>query len=548
MEILSLHCNIYWRQNKHGEIQTIYIKYLLLHNTDYIQSCMELKHRTNNQRMAVFIDILVDIFQSEIKFANTKSWPLLPYQTLMQRNLFKTECMEFIKHYDITWDATKISPDKVKHEYVRDKNRSQKIFESFTKCLLKIKNKLLNLNAMNFPIYKTNGLMNPMKVHGLKYEDSMKIRMRLKMPSMGMKNEIIMKPTSGQTIISNKECGISDKNKGNGENDKYPPFIKYEYDNPSFHKFNHETTTKTNFKTKMDSFNYLSPMPSPMKIDPIFPSSGKYPSFESNMNMNALDTNLCINQMNDTIVGGNCNFNLPYYSTFFETRNNERVIISNQNNQAVNKQNMDNDAHLTKMCEALLDQFINNNNTLNTNYIDNTFNPPSTVNINTVNNINIGNHYNLNGYNPSNSPQSVSPQQVGVNCQTDMRDKKDMKDNYDSKMNKIQIGNNQLNHLSDINLLNRNHLRTSNEPFRSNQQINWIPNDGNQQIQCNMANVQSTTIGTVGQISNNNSSLINNLTTTTPTTPTKETLTVRYQILSLGPGTQPIIVNSSIVE
>ena len=498
---------------------------------------MKLKNRTNNERMCVFIDILVTIFESEIKFANTKSWPLLPYQTLMQRNLFKTECMEFIKHYNISWNSSKICPDKVKHEYVRDKNRSQKIFESFIQCLLEIKQKLLspnpsNMNNNTFPIYKVNGLMNPMKVHGLKYEQTMKLRMRLKMPTS---TSMQMRARSGQTMNSNMECGGDKKQKSGND----LPFIKNEYDKyPSFHKFKDETTTSTNYSHNNHLYSSaMKPMsfiPSPMKIDPI-----NTMSFPSN------------------------------HSMFLKTRNNERVIIPKQNNQSVsnyignNNESEYNDQNLTKMCQILLEQFMNNNNQNNTNYIDNTLIPPSTVNFNTFNNINISN-FNNNGYNPSNSPQSISPQQIIGDINLNLNVNGDKKDNY---INKMKLNN---NHLSDFQGINANHIGISNEPLlklnnlnRSNQQINWNgfgnvnlnpSKSDNQQTQCNMNidHVQST----LSQISNNNSSPRNNLNinnniTSTPTTtikPVKETLTVRYQILSLGPGTTPIVVNSSIVN
>ena len=53
-------------------------------------------NNNNNQRMCLFVNIFIGILNENIHFRRTKCQPLLPYQTLIQPNKFKTICNEFI--------------------------------------------------------------------------------------------------------------------------------------------------------------------------------------------------------------------------------------------------------------------------------------------------------------------------------------------------------------------------------------------------------------------------------------------------------------------
>ena len=96
-----------------------------------------------NKRTTVFITILISIFKDQIKFNRTKKQQLIPKTILMQPNKFKTFCVEFVNHFDIKWNKTDILPLKINKIYQKDKDRSNKIHESFIKCLQDIQQLLI---------------------------------------------------------------------------------------------------------------------------------------------------------------------------------------------------------------------------------------------------------------------------------------------------------------------------------------------------------------------------------------------------------------------
>ena len=347
------------------------------------------------------------------------------------------------------------------------KNRSQKIFESFTECLLHIKHKLLNQNEpISYPVYKPKGMMNPIKVDGPKYLDSHLSNMQV----------TDFKTRGGQTNISNNQCG-RDKNIRNTLPFKYQSGESV---------VNNRTITTTNYNHKMDSAQYLSPFS--------IPTPTPTPTTNISVNHNLNDQNM-----------------------FLQTGNNinERVIIPKQNNQYKNDQN------LTKMCQILFEQFMSNNT--NTNHINNVgcnYNESTLTNLSNVQLNNTNFNY---------------TSETGTGIRTNLH----------------------VNNLSDheLNGINTNY---ASYPMIPNQQINWngfenMNHNHNRQTY-NVNNIQSNNHPLSSQYvnadANSESLLRTNSLNVNPRTNniTNKALTVRYQILSFGPGTTPIIVNSSIVE
>ena len=108
--------------------------------------------------MCLFIDILLIIFDCDIQFARTKSQPLIPYQSVIQPNSFKSQCKHFIEFYDIIWDQTDIIPSKINRIYQKDKKRSKKIYDTFIESLKKLQ--ILFLKNKSYPFYKINSMNN----------------------------------------------------------------------------------------------------------------------------------------------------------------------------------------------------------------------------------------------------------------------------------------------------------------------------------------------------------------------------------------------------
>eukprot|EP01084_Bolivina_argentea_P114046 203134_1 len=112
---------------------------------------MELNNMSNDMKMNLFIEIVLNIFNENIQFPKTKCQPLIPYQTLIQPNKFRNVCKDLLKFYDITVDLTNITPIKIGKKYQKDCKRSKKIANSWINSFLLIKNKL---NNNKYGIYK----------------------------------------------------------------------------------------------------------------------------------------------------------------------------------------------------------------------------------------------------------------------------------------------------------------------------------------------------------------------------------------------------------
>ena len=109
----------------------------------------------DNQRMAIFIEIFLNIFNETTSFKKTRSQPLLPNQTVIQPNKFREECRKFTSYYRSNVDLTDITPIKIGRQYQKDANRARKIAMSFINSFAAIKDKLLQDNEKNqFKFYK----------------------------------------------------------------------------------------------------------------------------------------------------------------------------------------------------------------------------------------------------------------------------------------------------------------------------------------------------------------------------------------------------------
>ena len=95
--------------------------------------------------------------QELIKFPKTKPKSLIPHQCFLTQSEFKDLCASFIQifgdneikwHCDIKRVGVHIINGKKKYKYIKHKNRSQELFEAFSKCLSDIKSKLI-MNGNN---------------------------------------------------------------------------------------------------------------------------------------------------------------------------------------------------------------------------------------------------------------------------------------------------------------------------------------------------------------------------------------------------------------
>lgn len=93
-------------------------------------------------RIDAFISIVGHLLTAKIKFPRTKQQPLLPNQTLMQPNRFKTALIRFLGHFSVQLDAKSVSPTRLNRVYKNDKQRSNKISKLFLDALYEIKSKI----------------------------------------------------------------------------------------------------------------------------------------------------------------------------------------------------------------------------------------------------------------------------------------------------------------------------------------------------------------------------------------------------------------------
>lgn len=100
-----------------------------------------------NQRIRLFITILLKILHSKIKFIRTKEQPLLPNQSLMQPNKFKTAFIKFIENFNLKRNAQNMASLQTVQIYHKDKKRSTKILALFVNSLQEIEKSLMS------PIY-----------------------------------------------------------------------------------------------------------------------------------------------------------------------------------------------------------------------------------------------------------------------------------------------------------------------------------------------------------------------------------------------------------
>eukprot|EP01084_Bolivina_argentea_P290949 499947_1 len=137
-----------WYNRNKPKIFGNYFFYPLIFNY-LLNHCKQIKDTPDNIKMGIFITIFVNIFEETIRFKKTKSQPLLPYQTVIQPNRFKDECVKLMDHYQIKLDLTSVNPLKVGKKYQKDAKRSQKISKSFKKAFVSIQ-QILKITKCSF--------------------------------------------------------------------------------------------------------------------------------------------------------------------------------------------------------------------------------------------------------------------------------------------------------------------------------------------------------------------------------------------------------------
>ena len=93
-----------------------------------------------------------------IKFPKTKPKSLIPHQCFLTQSDFKDLCAAFIQIFgddNIKWNCDVkrvgvcIENGKKKYKYIKEKNRSQNLFEAFSKCLSDVKSKSIENQQKN---------------------------------------------------------------------------------------------------------------------------------------------------------------------------------------------------------------------------------------------------------------------------------------------------------------------------------------------------------------------------------------------------------------
>eukprot|EP01083_Nonionella_stella_P070364 188211_1 len=147
----------WWHRNKSlrlGSSLFTIICWCVPHNFIWSQ-CVSL---SSAQKLVLFIDIFRSFMNATIKFPKTKPKPLIIQQCFLCDSVFKSICSSFIKIFgdqSITWDAnikTRIpcvQNGKKIHKYVKQKNRSQSLYNAFAHCLDRLKEKWSIYSAHN---------------------------------------------------------------------------------------------------------------------------------------------------------------------------------------------------------------------------------------------------------------------------------------------------------------------------------------------------------------------------------------------------------------
>lgn len=107
-----------------------------------------------------------------IKFPKTKPKSLIPHQCFLTQSDFKDLCASFVQifgddhikwHCDIKRVGVCIENGKKKYKYIKHKNRSQDLFEAFSKCLIDVKAKLIHNNDFLTKYQKWSQTINKFK-------------------------------------------------------------------------------------------------------------------------------------------------------------------------------------------------------------------------------------------------------------------------------------------------------------------------------------------------------------------------------------------------
>ena len=104
------------------------------------------------QKECLFVDIFDEILHAKIQFPQTRAQPIIPHQSFIQPNKFKYSSMDLLRINGIQWNGKYIEPISLQlpstntearaSYYVKDKDRSLKVNNSFMDSLSSLKQRL----------------------------------------------------------------------------------------------------------------------------------------------------------------------------------------------------------------------------------------------------------------------------------------------------------------------------------------------------------------------------------------------------------------------
>lgn len=99
-------------------------------------------------KLYFFNKILLSVLNSKISFISAKPMPLIPGQTLIQPNKFKSILIQYIKHFAI---KINIDPFRIYH---KEKISTETIITTFIDSLNDIAAKLIDSNQIQYSLFK----------------------------------------------------------------------------------------------------------------------------------------------------------------------------------------------------------------------------------------------------------------------------------------------------------------------------------------------------------------------------------------------------------
>ena len=98
-------------------------------------------------KLQIFIQILMQLFETKIRFKQSRTRAIIPVQIFVKKNKFRDSCEEFVFNLGVTWHYVESTGNSTR--YIADGNKSQKLFASYTSCLEKIMEQLSTKAADN---------------------------------------------------------------------------------------------------------------------------------------------------------------------------------------------------------------------------------------------------------------------------------------------------------------------------------------------------------------------------------------------------------------